>query len=150
MSPKDDDLTAKARASALASLAMREHSVVELQQKLDRKGMPADVVADLLADLQQQNLLSNERFAEVYWRQRGEKGFGPTKITYELQQKGINDNLIQQVQLDSEIDFYAVIKQVYVKKYASKACDTLQEKAKRQGFLYRRGFPTELIRTVLD
>ncbi|MCX7543759.1 regulatory protein RecX [Marinicella gelatinilytica] len=150
MPQKADDLNAKAKASALASLAMREHSVFELRQKLLRKEIPEQIVTDLLLDLRQQNLLSDSRFAEVYWRQRAGKGFGPNKIAYELQQKGIDDALIQSSQATTEIDFNDVIKQVYAKKYRSQPCHDLKEKAKRQGFLYRRGFSADLIKTVLD
>ncbi len=150
MSDKDTDLSAKAKASAMASLAMREHSVLELKHKLLRKDFPEDIVLSLLDDLQQQNLLSNERFAEVYWRQRAGKGFGPIKISHELQQKGLDDKLIECGLLESEVDFYEVIEQVYKKKYAGKPYRDVKEKAKRQGFLFRRGFSTDYIKTVLD
>lgn len=141
---------AKAKASAMASLAMREHSVLELQQKLLRKGMPEGIVAEVLTDLQQNNLLSNERFAEVYWRQRAGKGFGPIKIRYELQQKGIDDDMIQHAFEKSEVDFFATIQAVYDKKYHPKRCCDLKEKARRQSFLYRRGFPADMIKTLRD
>jgi regulatory protein len=150
MPDKDDDLRAKAKASALASLAMREHSVLELQNKLLRKDFPENIVSPLLTELQQQKLLSNKRFAEVYWRQRSGKGFGPTKISYELQQKGVDDHLIRQGLLESEVDFYEVVRQVYEKKYLGKPYQDIKDKAKRQGFLYRRGFSTDYIKSVMD
>ena len=150
MADNDDEQWARAKASAMASLAMREHSVLELQHKLTAKKFPDSVVAPLLAELQRDNLLSNERFAEMHWRQRADKGFGPTKIRYELQQKGLDDALIQQGLQASEVDFYAVIAQVYNKKYPGEPWQDLKEKAKRQGFLYRRGFAADYIKTVLD
>lgn len=150
MSVRNNDQKAKARASALASLAMREHSVLELQQKLNHKGFQDDIVLELLAKLQQQNLLCNERFAEAYWRQRAAKGFGPIIIHHQLQLKGIDENLIQRSQENVGIDFYDIIKRVYAKKYRAVPWQDFKEKARRQGFLYRRGFSMDLIKTVLD
>ncbi len=150
MTATELDQLAKAKTSAMASLAMREHSVLELQHKLLRKNFPEDIVLSVVSELQQQNLLSNERFAEVYWRQRAEKGFGPVKIRHELQQKGLEDTTIQQGLLAAEVNFEALIQRVYQKKYHNKPCQDLKEKAKRQGFLYRRGFTADAIRSVLD
>lgn len=146
---KDTDIGDKARASALASLALREHSAFELQQKLLRKDMPETVVVPLIAQLQKQNLLSDARFSEVYWRQRAARGFGPIKIAYELQHKGVDEATIAEGRHQAEVDFEAGIKEVYLKKYADNDWHHYSDKAKRQNFLYRRGFPHELIKMVV-
>lgn len=145
-----DNIGAKARASALASLAMREHSTLELRDKLLRKDMPEQVVEKLLAKLHKENLLSDARFAEVYWRQRALRGFGPIKIAYELKNKGVDETTISNGHQQAEVDFSETIKAVYEKKYGDKAYEDFAEKAKRQNFLYRRGFSVELIKLVLD
>ncbi|WP_223788669.1 regulatory protein RecX [Marinicella meishanensis] len=141
---------ARARASAVASLAMREHSCEELRQKLLNKNHDAAVVEGLLADLVADNLLSDQRFAEAYWRLRSSRGYGPERIAKELQIKGVADHQIKQSRAAEDIDFMAVIAQVYEKKYRGKPCADLKEIAKRQGFLFRRGFGMDLIRTVMD
>jgi len=145
-----DELSAKARASALASLAMREHSTLELRDKLLRKNMPEQVVSKLILQLHKDNLLSDARFAEVYWRQRAARGFGPIKIAYELQNKGVDETTIENGQQHAEVDFSETIKAVYIKKYGNAAYQDFTEKVKRQNFLYRRGFPVELIKDVID
>ncbi|MFV0544029.1 MAG: regulatory protein RecX [Marinicella pacifica] len=150
MTAIDADQLAKAKSSAMASLAMREHSVLELQQKLARKNYTAAVIDQVVTELQQQNFLSNERFAEVYWRQRAEKGFGPVKISLELQQKGLEEAIIEHGLVAAEVDFEALIQRVYQKQYHNKPCRDLKDKARRQGFLFRRGFPADAIRSVLD
>jgi len=48
------------------------------------------------------------------------------------------------------VDFFTVISNVYNKKYQREAWQDLKDKAKRQGFLYRRGFPADYIKAVLD
>ncbi len=147
---KSDNIKTKARASAMASLAMREHSAFELRDKLLRKEMPEEVVFVLIEQLQKENLLSDARFSEVYWRQRALRGFGPIKIAYELERKGVEDTIIQNGLVEAEVDFEDTIHAVYKKKYGHEPYADFVEKAKRQNFLYRRGFPVELIKLVIN
>ncbi len=141
---------ARARASALGSLAMREHSALELRQKLLSKKHEPALVDDLIASLQQENLLSDERFAESYWRVRSGKGYGPVRIIKELQMKGVSDRIITWAKQETAIDFFAVIETVYQKKYKSLPWQDYKEKAKRQAFLYRRGFDHDYINSVIE
>lgn len=141
---------AKARASALGSLAMREHSAHELRQKLLNKNHAHDLVDTLISELQQGNLLSDERFAESYWRVRSAKGYGPVRIINELQMKGVSDRIIESAKQVVDINFYDVIESVYKKKYKTLPYQDFKEKAKRQAFLYRRGFDTEYIKSVIE
>lgn len=141
---------ARARASALGSLAMREHSVDELRTKLLHKKHDAALVEQLLSDLQNENLLSNQRFACSYWRVRSERGYGPMRIRQELQHKGIDAELIQWALDDADIDFYAQVRHVYSKKYRDAPIEDFKDKQKRQAFLYRRGFDAALIRHVVE
>lgn len=133
----------------MGSLAMREHSSLELQNKLLNKNHPEDVVGQLIADLQQSGLLSDARFAESYWRMRSGKGYGPIRIEQELKQKGVSDRLIQDALFEADLDFEDMVQQVYEKKYRGLPWQDFKDKAKRQNFLYRRGFSHELIRMVV-
>ena len=58
------------RLAAMRLLTRREHSCQELKQKLERKGFNAGLVEDITAQLQQEGLLSDVRFAESYQRSR--------------------------------------------------------------------------------
>lgn len=141
---------ARARASALGSLAMREHSAYELKQKLLNKNHDDELVESLIIKLQQENLLSDQRFAESYWRVRSTKGYGPTRINKELQMKGVSHSIISEAERESAIDFFAVVDSVYRKKYKSLPWKDFKEKAKRQAFLYRRGFDHDYINSVIE
>lgn len=140
----------RARASALGSLAMREHSCHELRQKLINKKHQPKVVDALLLDLLENNLISDLRFAESYWRGRSAKGYGPCRISKELVLKGVSNEKIQTAKECVELDFYLLVEQVYQKKYKGEPYADYKEKAKRQSFLYRRGFDGDLIRHVID
>ena len=141
---------AKARASALGSLAMREHSAAELKQKLINKMHEPHVVESLIGSLIDDNYLSDERYAESYWRVRSSKGCGPSRIYKELQLKGVSDRLIDSTKLVANIDFFALVETVYQKKYKSVPIKDYKERAKRQAFLYRRGFDSDLIKSVIE
>ena len=86
------------RAFAYRLLGRREYSVFELRQRLLQKwGDDSDLevlVEDLLEALVDENLLSDERFAESFVRSRVARHQGPLKIRAALRQKGIDDPLI--------------------------------------------------------
>ena len=140
----------KTRASALASLSMREHSVKELSEKLKRKDYQEDSIAIVLKECLDNNYLNDERFAKIYWRSRAAKGFGPNKIQHELKFKGVNSEIIEQTKQQDDLDFEKTIQKVYLKKFKNKAIKDFKDKIKRQNYLYQRGFDRELIATVIS
>ncbi len=139
----------KARASALASLCMREHSVKELHDKLTRKEYKLDSIETVIKECLDNNYLNDQRFAEIYWRSRARKGFGPNKISQELKYKGISSTMATDAMNQDELDFDEVVQRVYEKKFKGKSIKDFKDKAKRQNYLYQRGFGMELIRLVI-
>jgi regulatory protein len=95
--PADGKEFSEALARAMNSLARREHSRRELETKLQHKGVRAEVAAAVVERLEQDGLLSDERFAEAWTRSRINKLFGPLKIRAELGHKGVAKPLIEQV-----------------------------------------------------
>jgi regulatory protein len=140
----------KARASALASLCMREHSVKELSEKLARKEYKQESIEVVIKECLDSNYLNEQRFAEIYWRSRARKGFGPNKISQELKFKGISSSMADKTMNQEELDFNEVVQRVYQKKFKGKLIEDFKDKAKRQNYLYQRGFPMELIRLVIE
>ena len=140
----------KARASALASLCLREHSIKELTDKLTRKGYEDQSIVTVVAECLESNYLNNQRFAEIYWRSRSSKGYGPNKIRMELKLRGIDSQTIQASSNQEELDFEKVIKKVYLKKYKGQEIRDFKDKLKRQNYLYQRGFDREYIELVIS
>jgi regulatory protein len=83
-----------ARAFAYRYLGLREHSEKELYDKLSRKGIADAVIAQAIAELADEGLVSNERFADAFTRSRLSRKVGPLKIRAELMKRGIKSNLI--------------------------------------------------------
>ena len=85
---------ADAQAMALRYLSRREYACAELTRKLQQRGIAADLAEQVVGDLAEQNLISDERFAKALVRGRVRKGFGPLRIRADLRQKGVPDALI--------------------------------------------------------
>ena len=86
---------------ALDLLSRREHSRKELYLKLTKRFESKEDINLTLDRLEEKNLLSDSRFAEEYVQARREKGFGPIKISAELEKRGVNESLIS-----NEIDMF--------------------------------------------
>ncbi|MEC7727954.1 MAG: regulatory protein RecX [Pseudomonadota bacterium] len=84
-----DDQEYRARAAALRLLARREHSRLELTLKLRQRKVPGDIIDAVLDDYENEGWLDDDRFADVYARQRMDLGYGPLRILGELQQRGV-------------------------------------------------------------
>lgn len=74
---------------ALRWLGRREYGRHELASKLTQKGVPHDVAEAAVERLADANLVSDQRFAEVFARQRVERLQGARRIRAELQARGI-------------------------------------------------------------
>ncbi|WP_069469959.1 regulatory protein RecX [Candidatus Marithrix sp. Canyon 246] len=134
----------QARYCAMEYLARREHASLELSNKLARKGFDADVIESVLAQLQADNLLSDERFVEAYIRHRSNKGFGPLHIRQELQKRGINGDMIS---VDDE-SWVKSACQAREKRFGKLVPKLKSEQAKQFRFLQYRGFTFSQIEAV--
>ena len=80
----------KCYSSALKMLMRREHSKLELSQKLQAKGFDIVEVNSSISKLVQQNYQSDDRFSEGFILMRFNQGKGPVKIASELKMRGID------------------------------------------------------------
>ncbi|MEW5757069.1 MAG: regulatory protein RecX [Pseudomonadota bacterium] len=140
---------AEARRHALDYLARREHAPHELGAKLAHKGYAADVVADVLAQLTDERLLSEERFVEAYIRARSDKGYGPVRIRQELRERRVAEPAIAAQLRECGVDWFELAAQVRGKKFGSACPADYKERAKQQRFLHYRGFTSEQISAAL-
>ncbi len=145
------------RTSAMNMLAAREHSCVELRQKLVRKMANTitqanidELIDDVLQQLLTDNLLNEQRFAQSFIRSRINKGSGPVKIRHELLARGISTELADDY-LDDSYEFWQQhIKAVRSKRYGLNHPKSYKERAKQSRFLYQRGFSGEFIRRLFN
>jgi regulatory protein len=136
--------------AALRLLARREHSWRELSQKLTRRGWPADLIEQVLADLAEQGLQSDQRYAESYARSRAAKAYGPVRIRAEMAERGLDRGQIEQALGTLDIDWLESAAGWYQRRYGGEPVTDFREKSRRQQALARRGFPHDLIRQLTD
>lgn len=136
---------------AYGLLVRREHSRQELYWKLKQRPSCQQVDLDVLLDqLEAENYLSDERYAEVAVRYDISKGYGPTKIAYRLRQKGVNDQFIQRYLYTPDIDWVLLISTVRQKRFGVAIPCDIKDRAKQSRFLTGRGFTTDMIRNELS
>lgn len=136
-------------ASGLRILAIREHSVLEISNKLLDRFEEADIVYAVVEELQNLKYVSDDRFAESFVRARTNKGYGPIKIKAELKNKGVSAVLIQEhLNENSGVWVDSALKQ-YQKKYKDTPIENYKTWTKRARFLQGRGFTMEHIHCVV-
>ena len=131
-------------------LARREHSAFEIRRKLKQKELDETEIEEAISSLQREGLQSDERFAESYINMRQAKGYGPVRIAMELRERGVAEAVYEPYLRDRSIDWTAVLKAAYVKKYGSTGCDDYREKAKRMRYLQYRGFALDKIHELIE
>ncbi|WP_150051209.1 MULTISPECIES: regulatory protein RecX [Methylomonas] len=131
----------------LRLLARREHSKRQLLDKLAMRGFERDEVAAVIDDLSRQSWQDDARYAECYIRDRIAKGYGPIRIAYELQQRGIVGADLD-VQAESRGGWLNLSLEVYAGKFGDEKSLTPREWAKRSRFLQQRGFAGDTIKQV--
>lgn len=143
------------RARALQCLARREYSRAELRAKLlphvqveeDSEPSQAVDLDALLDDLTVRGWLSDARATSQLVHAKRSR-FGTQRITHELRQRGISDELIDAALpalKESELDS---AREVWQRRFGVVPQDA-KEKAKQMRFLQSRGFSIDVILKVL-
>ena len=133
------------RRKAIGLLARREHSRAELARKLAADGTVEDI-ANVLAQLESEGLLSDARAAAAYVRAHGAR-FGAARLRQDLRSRGLDPAVVaaEVGELPSELER---ARAVWSKKFAAVPEDA-KEWARQARFLQSRGFATDVIRRLL-
>ena len=134
---------------ALDLVSRREHSQYELIQKLNKRfpeTMP--IIEEVVKKLAINNILNDERFAEMYLNSRARKGFGPKKIEMELNFKKVDSSLIAIAIAEYE-SWAENAQNELLKKFKGIKPTDYNSKMKQKQFLFNRGFSTQIIERIL-
>ena len=137
------------RVAAMDMLSRREYSQRELVFKLQDKGADAVMAESAVQELAEQNLQSDLRFAEMLVNSSLHKGRGPLRLEQDMEEHEIPANLFLPLLDAINVDWLALAKQVYEKKYGDSCVDDYNERAKRMRFLQGRGFNTSQIKSTI-
>ncbi len=139
-----------AKSVAVRLLSRREHSAFEIRDKLQKRDFDESEIAQAIVELQQGGWLSDERYTEAYIRMRQLKGFGPIRIAMELNERGVDECIVDEYLHADDDAWQQTLVQQYQKKYRNKAIKDYNDKAKRIRFLQYRGFPLDQIYQVVS
>ena len=134
---------------ALDLVSRREHSQYELIQKLNKRfpeTMP--IIEELVKKLAVNNILNDERFAEMYLNSRARKGFGPKKIEMELNFKKVDSSFIAIAIAEYE-SWTENAQNELLKKFKGIKPTDYNSKMKQKQFLFNRGFSSQIIERIL-
>lgn len=146
----DVKLKADIRYVAFNMLARREHSRKELCDKLNQRFDDQEAVTQLLDEIEQEGLQSDERFAESFVRSRVQRGQGPVKICYDLRQKGISEELVSGATEAFDGRWMDLARDMVKGKYGLEPPTDMKEKQRRMRFAMQRGFPAEVCYKLFD
>ena len=142
-------LCRRARERMLYLLKASDKTEAEVRKKLTQAWYPEPAVEAAVAFAKQHRYIDDAGYAERYIRCRGTRK-GRRQIAYELQQKGINREVIEQCLEVIPIDEERVVRS-YLKKKGLEGRDLSPEERSKAGMaLGRKGISWEIIRKVLD
>ncbi len=139
----------KIYASAIRMLAGREHSCFELKTKLKNKGHNAADIEPVIEQLLRDKYLNESRFTEIFIRSKINRGVGPIKIRLELQQRSVDESLIDEYLDFNQPEWFERAMEVRCKRFGENLPEEANEKAKQIRFLQHRGFTQNQIMNVI-
>lgn len=131
--------------AAIRILALRENSRTELRRKLAAKSIDTRIIEDVINQLEEQGLISEQRYIDMMVRSALSKGHGPRRISQQLQQNGIDSRLISTVLDAPENDWWSLAYDVKCRKFGEQIEADWKLKQKQQRFLANRGFTLDQI-----
>ena len=124
----------KCYLAALKMLIRREHSQLELSNKLRLKGFDDVDIKHSIDLLIEQKYQSDQRFTEAFILMRYNQGKGPVIISSDLRKRGIESFDL------SIFDWFELAKEVRKQKFGQKLPSDYKTQAKQKRFLESRGF----------
>jgi regulatory protein len=146
--PQPTGDVAAAREAGISLLARRDFASGELRAKLEKRGYPGPVVAAAVAELLEERVLNDARYAENYVSYHAERGRGPVRIAADLKALGLPRELVE-ASLAAGPDWRALAREARLRKFGPDAPPDWPEKARQARFLQYRGFSSDHIRSAL-
>ena len=135
------------RSRALAALARREYSRVELAKRLAPFTENPQEIPALLDDFERRGWLSEKRVVEQVLASRRRR-FGTSRIAHELREKGISDEAIGGAREKLKENEIEAARAVWRRKFKVVPTNA-RERARQMRFLQGRGFNLDIIRKVI-
>ncbi len=131
-------------------LSIREHSKLELQNKLSQKGHDLSDIRECINEFSSKDVQSDIRFTEEFIRSKLKKNKGPRLISSELVSRGIADSIINKKISEISYQEWCEVAFLALKKKLNGSSVSIEDKDKIYSFLISRGFEHKMIKYVID
>ena len=131
-------------------LSIREHSKLELQNKLSQKGHDLSDIRECINEFSSKDVQSDIRFTEEFIRSKLKKNKGPRLISSELVTRGISDSIINKKISEISYQEWCTVAFLALKKKLNGSSVSIEDKDKIYSFLISRGFEHKMIKYAID
>ena len=131
-------------------LSIREHSKLELQNKLSQKGHDLSDIRECINEFSSKDVQSDIRFTEEFIRSKLKKNKGPRLISSELVTRGITDSIINKKISEISYQEWCTVAFLALKKKLNGSSVSIEDKDKIYSFLISRGFEHKMIKYAID
>lgn len=139
-----------AREAAVRMLVAKDRCGAELATRLCEKGFDRDVVDLAVQELQSIGYVNDRRYVQKYVSERvSVKSLSRKAIRFELEAKGVDGALIEEVLDDCEVDEEETAMRAARKKFGKYDVESPEIVKKISAFLLHRGYTHAIVRGVL-
>ena len=138
------------RAKAIELLARREHSWLELRQKLVQRGFSSSSIELVLDQLMEDRLLHEGRYAELYVCSRADRGYGPLRIAGELRERGIAEDTVVATLAALEELWLPKLRELHRKRFNALIPADTAGRLQQNRILRQRGFTLDQIKHLFE
>lgn len=135
-------------------LSRREHSKLEIKQKLAQRKCPPDEIVQAIKYCVENDWLNETRFIRSLLRTSVAKGHGWQRICFDAKKKGIDLSELESIEQSEPHDWYELAKEVLCKKFGDLdghlPVVEYKERAKWFRFLQQRGFSFDEINYAIS
>jgi regulatory protein len=148
---KDNDDIKKAKNKAYNYLSYRQRTCKEMKKYLESKDFNPHAVEITMSQLLDEGYLDDYKFAKTFLLEKSAlKGYGPYRIKYELFNKGIDKNTVENI-----LGIYEEDTEELTRLVLSKYKDIINENKdviyrKVGGFLQRKGHSYDTIKKIIN
>ena len=144
----DEEGIRKAKKIVFRLLKFRMRSEQELRDKLSIKNLPIPIAEQAIRYFKDCELIDDRLFARQWTSSRMKKPFGLGRIRLELQKKGIDAAIIEEVLTDAgrqynELAVVLPLAQHQASKYNNVSVEKIRQRV--YGYLSRRGFSASIV-----
>ena len=136
-----DSEYSKARDYALNVLSSKSISSAELTKKILQKGYADIIASEVISELSELGYIDDEAYANLFLEYCTEKMWGKKKIRFEMKQKGLSDEIIENTLLDfNDDDCLEAMAQTIISKYGHEDITDIKIKNKIIRYFVSKGF----------